>query len=142
MATTTSRPPTAPLNLAALVAPLPPVTLPNGTTHALVFTAQAAELWKKIRHVFAALQRGESIDEFGAEDDIDACLAAVIPTATPDDLASFGTRFGVKLATIGAAAGRVDEVMQLLEAANANKGNGSGGEATPASSPDTTSATA
>jgi hypothetical protein len=138
MATTTPRQPTAPLNLAALVAPLPPVILPNGTSHQMMFTAQAAELYKQIRHHVAAHLRGEAIDDLEAEAAIDACLAHVLPSATPDDLASLGVRVEWKVTILAAASGRVDEVLHALAAATA--GNASGGEATPDSPPVTTSA--
>lgn len=136
--TTTHRPKTAPLNLAALVAPLPPVVLPDGSEHQLVYTAKVAERYKPIRHLIAAVMRGEEIDELSAEDDIDECIALTIPTASPDQLASLGARVGVKLSILAAASGRVDEVMHVLHAASA--GNAPEAEAAPRSSLDTTSA--
>jgi hypothetical protein len=130
---------TAPLNLAALVAPLPPVILPNGTSHALVFTADAAERYKGIRRLIAAVERGDTVDDLAAEDDIDECLAVMIPTATNEDLASFGARVEVKLTVLAAAAGRLDAVMHALHTLSQSGKAAEAGEAPP-SSPSTTSA--
>ncbi|MES2524035.1 MAG: hypothetical protein V4617_15115 [Gemmatimonadota bacterium] len=141
MATTTpSRKSTAPLNLAALVAPLPPVILPNESEHALVFTAHAAQLFRTIRHLIDAVNRGETINDLDAEDTVDECLVHVLPTATPDDLASLGTRLELKLSILTAASGQVDAVMHALEEAAA-AGKAKAVESTPDSTRDMTSAT-
>lgn len=136
--TTTHRPKTAPLNLAALVAPLPPIVLPNGTEHQCVFTAHAATQYKEIRRMLAALHANEAIDEIEAENLIDECVQLVLPTASADDLASLGMRVELKLTILAAASGRVDEVMHALHAASA--GNAPEAEAAPRSSLDMTSA--
>lgn len=127
---------TAPLNLAVLVKPLPPVILPNGTEHALNFTAHAAQLYRGIRQRMAELMDGQPIDELLTEDEVDACLKEVMASATPDDLASLGTRIEYKLTILAAAAGRLDEVMQALHAV----GNAPEAGAAPPLSLDTTSA--
>lgn len=139
MTTTMAPTPTAPLNLAALVAPLPPVILPNGTSHALVYTAECAERYKAIRRLIAQVERGESIDDLAAEDDIDACLAVMLPTATKDDLASLREQVDVKLTVLAAAAGRLDAVMHALHTLS-QQGKAPEAGAAPPSSLDTTSA--
>lgn len=139
---TTSRPGSlrpAPLNLAALVPTLPSVILPNQKEvqlHAL--TAEGYELYRQMRGLTQQVQNGEDVDEDAYMGVIDRLLALVLPDATPDDLASFGVRFELKMAPILAAAGRVDEVIATLNAAEkASEGNG---VAQPDSSPDTISA--
>jgi hypothetical protein len=133
------------LNLANLMPALPPVKLPNGTVHQIVpLSAHMYEQFKEIRAMQKAIEAGEDIDDAIYVDAVDVLLQAVLPTATPDDLASFGFRVEIKLAPILAAAGRVDDVLYALEAATA--GNGGNVEAllesiqstTPAApSPDT-----
>lgn len=125
-ATTPSAPATTPLNLAALVKPLPPVILPDGSEHPLVYTAHAAEAYKRVRVFVDLLRRGEEIPQLEASDAIDECLTLVLPSATPDHLASFGERTELKLAVIAAAAGRVDAVLQTLYAAQGNAEPGAG----------------
>lgn len=131
--------PTAPLNLAALVAPLPPVILPNGAEHKLVYTAAVAEVYKRIRRMQAEAERGDPVDDELAEDLIDQCIALAMPSASPDDLASLGVRIEVKLTILAAAAGAVDEVMHALEAMN-QSGKATADEGAPLSPPSTTSA--
>lgn len=55
---------------------------------------------------------------------IDELLALVLPDATPDDLASLGDRYELKMAPILAAAGRVDEVLASFSAKEEAEGNG------------------
>ena len=128
---------TAPLNLAALVKPLPPVILPDGSEHPMLFSAAAAEAYKHVRQYVDALRRGEPFNELDAEDAIDTCLQLVVPSATPDHLASFGARTELKLAVLAAAAGRLDSVMAALYP---DAGNAPAGSAALPTDPATTSA--
>ena len=136
--TTLTRKTTAPLNLAAMVGALPAIILPNGSAHAPVFTAHAKTQYMAILHLIESLKRGETIDELETSELIDACLASVLPSATPDDLASLGMRTEHKLTVLAAAAGRLDEVLLALEAAS---GKAAAVDGSPASTPDTNSAT-
>jgi hypothetical protein len=114
------------LNLTTLMPALPPVKLPNGSVHQIVpLTAESYEMFKTLRSFQKAVEAGEDVDEDVYLDMVDAVLAKVLPTATPDDLASFGFRVEVKLAPILAAAGRIDDVLVALsEVQRASEGNG------------------
>lgn len=127
-----------PLNLAALVPTLPPVILPNGKEVQLkALTAEGYELYRQMRLMTQQVQHGEAVDEEAYIATIDRLLAAVLPDADADDLASFGVRYELKMAPILAAAGRVDEVLTALSSAGNTEGNG---EALQGSMPVTTSA--
>jgi hypothetical protein len=134
----------APLNLAALVAPLPEVILPNGRTVPMAhLSADGFERFRGIQQMMRAADAGEPVDDAHADAEIDACLALALPTATRDDLASFGLRVELKLAVLAAAAGRVDTVLHAVAQAQAAiAGNGAGTTPTRPrrSSPNTTSA--
>lgn len=129
----------APLNLAALVPTLPTVILPNGKEVQLkALTAEGYELYRQMRILTQQVQHGEAVDEEAYIATIDRLLAAVLPDADADDLASFGVRYELKMAPILAAAGRVDEVLTALSSA-AGEAEGNGG-AQLGSTPVTTSA--
>ncbi len=137
----------APLNLAALVAPLPNVVLPNGVEVAMKpLSADGYERFRRVQQALRDVQQGEPIDEGQTEADIDACLSLVLPTATAEDLASFGLRIELKLAVLTAASGRVDVVLREIEKVQASvaaeTGRGKAGRATrpPRSPRSTTSA--
>jgi hypothetical protein len=104
------------LNLALLMPALPPVILPSGTTHQIMpLTARGYEMFKTLREMQRQYEQTNVLDEAVYLQVIDDLLALVLPTATPDDLASLGFRVEVKLAPILAAAGRVDDVLLALE---------------------------
>lgn len=113
------------LNLASLVPPLPPVTLPNGKEVQIAhLSAKGYEMYREMQTMILDLQAGRDINEDAYITLIDNLLAIVLPDASPDDLASIGARVELKMAPILAAAGRVDEVLEALEsAAGALKGN-------------------
>jgi hypothetical protein len=109
------------MNLASLLPALPPVIIPNGTTHQIMpLTARGYELFKEVRQYQAAANNGELVDDSAYLDIVDELLALVLPTATPDDLASFGFRIEIKLGPILAAAGRVDDVLNAIAEAEAD----------------------
>lgn len=112
----------APLNLAELVPALPPVILPNRKEVEMSpLTARGYEL-------FLAVQRGiRGEEDMGMEfvAKVDELLAIVLPTATKDDLASFGVRHDLKLGVILAAAGAVDDALEAIKNETAgSEGNG------------------
>jgi len=120
------------MNLASLMPALPPVIIPNGSTHQMVpLTARGYELFKELRQYQDASNNGERVDELAYLDVVDELLALVLPTASPDDLASFGFRMELKLGPILAAAGRVDDVLNAIAEAEADPN----GEALPDLSP-------
>lgn len=133
------------LNLASLVPPLPPVTLPNGKEVQIVhLSAKGYEMYREMQTMILDLQAGFEIDETHHINLIDNLLALVLPDATPDDLASLGARVELKMAPILVAAGRVDEVLEALEAnSGGSQGNGEALSGSPLStisvapSPDT-----
>jgi hypothetical protein len=112
----------APLNLAELVPALPAVTLPNG------IEVQMAPLTARGYELFLAIQRamgGEGDIDFAFVEKLDEVLAIVLPTATPDDLASLGVRHDLKLAVILSAAGAVDSALDAIKNETAgSEGNG------------------
>lgn len=136
---TSPAPSASPINLADFLKPLPPVILPDGSTHQLVWTAQAAEQFKRIRLLRDALATGEASPQLNAESEaaIDACLAAVLPSASAEQLLSFGLRYDVKMSVLIAASGNADRALELLIA---RSGKATAGEASPPSPPATTSA--
>lgn len=129
----------APLNLAALVPELPAVILPNGKEVQMVpFTAEAYEKFRLVQQLTRELMQGETIDEEEYFDLIDSVVKAVLPSATPDDIASLGARVELKMSVITAASGKVDEVLQALDDVRPkSEGNE---EALPRSTQSTTSA--
>lgn len=108
-----------PLNLAELVPELPEVVLPSKNVVQVVpFTAASYEKYRLLQKMtVAGMQQTASFDEDKYLDLLNEVLCLVIPSATPDDLASFGDRVELKLSVLAIAAGRVDEVVQALEAA-------------------------
>lgn len=129
----------APLNLAALVPELPAVILPNGKEVQMVpFTAEAYEKFRFVQQLTRELIAGDEVDEEEYYDLIDMVVKAVLPSATPDDLASLGARVELKMSIITAASGKVDEVLKALDDARPkSEGNG---EALPPSTQSTISA--
>lgn len=129
----TARP--ASIDLSALVAPLPVVTLVDGTQHQLTYTAAAAERFKAIRSLIVAYKNGEVVDGFEAEDLVNDCLAHVLPTASKDQIAAtFREHHGHKMSVLAAASGHAEEVLRQLA------GKAAAGESSPPSTRDTTSA--
>lgn len=108
----------APLNLAAMIPALPEVILPNGKTVQLApLTAESYKKFVQIQNEMRdAMEDGAStVDEGIFSSTVDDIFAAVLPGATPDDLASVGVRLEIKLSVIFAAAGAVDATLQRLE---------------------------
>jgi hypothetical protein len=129
----TARP--ASIDLSALVAPLPVLTLVDGSQHQLCYTAAAAERFKEIRALISAFQKGENVDDLVVTSVVDDCLAHVLPTASPDQLAAtFRENHGQKMSVLVAASGRADEALRMLA------GKSAAGESSPPSTRDTTSA--
>lgn len=113
------------LNLASLVPPLPLVTLPNGKEVQLRhLSAKGYELYREMQSLITDVQQERPVDEQLFTVVIDELLALVLPDATPDDLASLGDRYELKMAPILAAAGRVDEVLASFSAKEEAEGNG------------------
>lgn len=112
----------APLNLAELVPALPPVILPNHKEVKMSpLTARGYELFLSVQR---ALRGEEGMDESFVEM-VDELLAIVLPTASRDDLASFGVRHDLKLGVILAAAGAVDDALTAMKQETAgSEGNG------------------
>ena len=101
-----------PLNLAELVPELPPVILPNKKEVSMSpLTARGYELFLAVQRAM----RGEEDIGMAFVEKVDELLAIVLPTATPDDLASFGVRHDLKLGVILAAAGAVDEALGAIK---------------------------
>jgi hypothetical protein len=108
------------INLADMLAPLPPVRFPTGAECAVrPFTAEAYELYRALRGRMEKAVQGEGINEDEMQEMLSRLLALVVPDATPDDLASLGERFDAKLVPVMLAAGRVEEVMAAMHDVNA-----------------------
>lgn len=105
-----------PLRLADLVPALPMVELLNGKEIQLApLTARGYELFLSIQETMRGAEMGlDTDDALDMVKKIDEVLGSVLPTATPDDLASFGVRTDMKLSVIMSAAGAVDEVLASL----------------------------
>jgi hypothetical protein len=127
------------MNLQQMVPRLPKVRLVSGREVQLMhFTAEGYEMWTELRALVADSESGIEVDTIHVEELTDQLLRKVLPDATPDDLAAFGSRLEAKMAPIMAAAGQVDAVMAALEALD--EGNGEMGQSKPPSDPPTKSA--
>jgi hypothetical protein len=117
-----------PLKLADLVPALPMVELLNGKEIQLVpLTARGYELFLSIQEAMRGVEMGlDTDDAVDMVKKIDEVLGIVLPTATPDDLASFGVRTDIKLGVIMSAAGAVDEVLSSLRAETNTDSSGNG----------------
>lgn len=105
------------MNLAAMVPTLPMVRLLNGHEVQLMpFTAEGYELWSELRALVVDSENGEEVDSLYVEALADRLLQMVLPDATKDELAAFGSRLEAKMAPILGAAGQIDTVMAALDA--------------------------
>jgi hypothetical protein len=106
----------AAINLAAIVPDLPDVVMPNGkTTRMVPFTAQAYEQYRYVQLLTRRQMEGEEIDNDEYQDCVDDILRVVLPDASRDDLAAFGTRLDLKLMVLMAASGSVEETLKSIE---------------------------
>lgn len=129
----------AKVSLVRLAGALPVFEFPNKSEHQLErFDAEAYGLWIEIQELVEDEKKRIPVDGNHFRDTLDALLRKVFPTATPNDLASFGANVELKMAPILAAAGQVDHVVALLQ--GIDEGNESTGQSTPHSGPSTTSA--
>jgi hypothetical protein len=128
------------INLAAMLAPLPPVRFPTGAEcQVRPFTAEAYELFRLLRDKMQGLVNGtDEADDAELQALADRLLRLVVPEATPDDVASLGDRFDAKLVPIMVASGRVEDVLSALTDTGAvTEGKG---RRSPRSNGDTSSA--
>lgn len=112
------------INLADLLAPLPPVRFPTGAERAVrPFTAEAYELFRSLREQMTGLVAGRvEADDDALHALADRLLRLVVPDASADDIASLGERFDAKLVPIMIAAGRVDDVIAAVHEATGDAG--------------------